>query len=86
MPLTAPDWLARRGGSLKLGSDGRTWYLLINDEPQYSIVDVPVAGKHGYVIRQTINGRRLEGSDVFETAELAVAGALDNVRKTLGWD
>ena len=41
--MTVPDWLTQRGGNLKLGSDGRTWYVLIGLQPQYSIVAVPVA-------------------------------------------
>jgi hypothetical protein len=83
--MTAPDWLIQRGGDLKVGSDGCTWYFLLGGQPQYSLVAVPVAGRFGCAIRQTINGRRIESSGVYATADEAVGGGLEDLRKALGW-
>ena len=83
--MTAPDWLAQRNGSLKLGSDGTTLYVLIAGQPNYSLVAVPVAGKFGCVIRQTVNGRRIESQGTFASQDDAIRGGLDDLRKALGW-
>jgi hypothetical protein len=83
--MTAPDWLTQRGGDLKLGSDGHTWYFLLAGQPQYSLVAVPVTGRFGCAIRQTINGRRIESSRVYATADETIGGGLEDLRKALGW-
>jgi hypothetical protein len=83
--MTAPDWLTQRGGDLKLASDGRTWYFLVGGQPQYSLMAVPVAGRFGCTIRQTINGKRIESKGVYATADEAVGGGLDDLRQALGW-
>ena len=46
---------------------------------------VPVDGKFGCAIRQTINGKRIEGPSGFATQDEAINGGLDELRKTLGW-
>lgn len=86
MSMSAPDWLARRSGSLKLGSDGQTWYVLIDHEPQYSLTAVPVMGQFGCDIRQTNNGRRIESKGVHPSLGAAIQAGLDNLRKALGWE
>jgi hypothetical protein len=83
--MTTPDWLTRRGGSLKLGSDGKTWYVFFAVQPNYSLVDVPVAGKFACAIRQTISGKRLDSQGTFATKEEAIIGGLDDLRQALGW-
>ncbi len=83
--MTAPDWLTLRGGSLKLGSDGNRWFVLFAGQPNYSLAVVPVAGKLGCAIRQTINGQRIESAATFATADEALTGGLNDLRKALGW-
>ena len=83
--MTTPDWLTQHGGSLKLGSDGKTWYVFFAGQPYYSLLDVPDAGKFGCAIRQTINGKRLDTHGTFATKDEAINGGLDDLRKTLGW-
>jgi hypothetical protein len=83
--MTAPDWLMQRGGELKLGSDGKTWFVLLAGRPNYSLVAVPVAGKFGCTIRQTINGQRIECGGTFATVEEAIGGGLEALRQALGW-
>jgi len=82
--MTTPDWLTQHDGSLKLGSDGKT-YVLLAGQPYYSLIEVPVAGKFGCAIRQTINGRRLDSQRTFATKHDAINGGLDDLRKALGW-
>ncbi len=83
--MTAPDWLVQRGGDLKLGSDGRRWYFLLGGQPQYSLTAVPVSGRFGCAVRQTINGKRIESAGVYPTEDEAIRGGLDDLRKALGW-
>ena len=83
--MTAPDWLTQRGGSLKLGSDGKTWFALIAGQPNYSLVASPVTGQFGCTIRQTINGQRVESTGKFATKDEAIHGGLEDLRNVLGW-
>jgi len=85
MSLTAPSWLVERGGSLKLDSDGHTWFLMMGDQPNYSLRPVPVAGKVSCTIRQTINGRRVPSTATFPNDEEALRNGLEDLRKDLGW-
>lgn len=83
--MTDPDWLTLRGGALKLGSDGATWYVLFAGQPNYSLAAVPVAGQFGCVIRQTINGNRIDTSRTFASKDEAIRGGLEDLRAALGW-
>jgi hypothetical protein len=85
MHMTIPDWLAQRGGDLKLGSDGHTWYFIVGSQPQYSLVAVPVGGRFGCTIRQTINGKRIESAGINASADDAIRAGLEDLRKALGW-
>lgn len=85
MSLTVPDWLTRRGGNVKLGSDQQTWFVTFDDKPHYSLRPVPAAGKHGCAVRQTENGRRFDHAQVYDTPEAALRGGLDGLGKELGW-
>jgi hypothetical protein len=83
--MNTPDWLTQRGGDLKLGSDGQTWYVLFAGQPNYSLVAVPASGKFGCAIRQTINGARIPCAGAFATKEEAITGGLADLRQALGW-
>jgi hypothetical protein len=85
MALTAPEWLTKHGGSLQLTSDGHSWYLMLRGQPQYKLVPVPVGGKFGCAISQTINGQRVDSSSTAASAEDAVRAGLEDLRKALGW-
>ena len=78
MAIAVPDWLASRGGGLKQGSDGATWYVLINAQPWYSLAPVPVAGKIGCTIKQTNNGRRFASNDLQATEMDAIRAGLED--------
>jgi hypothetical protein len=83
--MTPPDWLVQHGADLKLASDGRTWHVLFNQEPQYALWTTPVAGKHGCAVRQNNNGKRIECTGSYPSTEEALRGGLDTLRKALGW-
>jgi hypothetical protein len=85
MALTAPEWLNRHGGSVRPGMDGRSWFVVFDGKPQYELTPVPVKGKFGCEIRQTINGKRLDGNGVYGTADEALRGGQEDLRKALGW-
>ena len=84
--MTAPDWLVKRGGAVKLGSDGQTWYVLFAGRPDYSLVASPVTGKFGCTIRQTISGLRIKSTGTFATKDDAIGGGLTDLRRALGWE
>ena len=85
MPVTAPEWLTRRGGSLKLASDRRTWYVLLGGEPLYAVVERPVAGKFGAYIKQVNSGKPIDSNSTAATPDDAVMAGLEDLRKALGW-
>jgi hypothetical protein len=83
--MTPPDWLVLHGGDLKLASDGSTWHVVLNQQPQYALWTTPVAGKFGFAIRQNNNGRRLECGGTYPTRDEALRGGLEGLREALGW-
>jgi hypothetical protein len=85
MAVTAPEWLTRRGGGLKLASDGRTWYVLLSGEPQYTVVERPVAGKFGAFVKHVNSGKPIDSTSIADTPEGAVVAGLEDLRKALGW-
>lgn len=85
MAITAPDWLTKHGGDVRLSNDHRYWVVYLSKEPQYLLRPVPAAGKHAVEVEQSINGRRLEGKQVYATEEDAIRGGLEDLRKVLGW-
>jgi len=85
MPLSTPDWLARRGGDVRLGSDGQTWYVFITGQPLYSLVGVPVNAQCGCVVRQTNNGKILAQAVASPTADAALRAGLEALAAQLGW-
>jgi hypothetical protein len=85
MALETPAWLTQRNGELKFASDGTTWLVVLSGEPHYSLTPVPVKGKHGCAIKQVNNGRPIESTGVYPTAEEALRGALEDLRRALGW-
>lgn len=84
--MTTPDWLTQRGGSLQIGGDGLRWFVVFSGQPNYSLAIVPIGGKFGCAIRQTINGQRIDCPNGFATNDEAIKGGLDALRKALGWE
>ena len=84
-PCCAICWLTRRGGTLRLGTDGQTWYLFFGDSMDYSLTTTPVADKHGGVLRQITSGQRLECPGTWATRNEALAAGLESLRKQMGW-
>lgn len=85
MALTTPDWLTKHNAALTPAVDGHSWIVYFGKKPEYVLTPVPVAGKHGCSIVQTVNGRRLPSAGTNSTAEDAIRGGLEDLRKVLGW-
>lgn len=85
MAVTAPDWLAKRGGQLRLASDGQFWVVVFDGEPQYRLRAVPAGGKSACEVEQLINGKRLDSGATYPSADEAIRGGFEELRKTLGW-
>ena len=83
--VSTPDWLAKRGGTLRRSTAGNTWVVLLNSEPQYELRPVPAGGRLACQIVQTVNGRRLDGPETFPSLDEAVRGGLEHLRHALGW-
>jgi hypothetical protein len=85
MAVQTPEWLARRGGELRAGVGGSSWVVFFDREPQYRLEPVPVKGRNGCKITQTINGKQVPSDSIYATEEEAVRGGLEDLRKALGW-
>lgn len=85
MNILTPEWLALRGGSLKLSRDGQTWYVLIGDQPHYALTPVPAGGRYGCYIKQTINGKPIECKSRAENRDAALLLGLEELKNHLGW-
>jgi hypothetical protein len=85
MPPTVPEWLSRRNGGLKAVSDGKTVIVLFGGKPTYTLVERPVAGRHGCVIKQTNSGQPIDSPSTAATPTEAFAAGLEDLRKYLGW-
>jgi hypothetical protein len=85
MAVTTPEWLTQRGGELRESKDGHSWLVCFAGQPQYLVMPVPVGGKFGCRISQTINGKRLDGPTTYPSREDAGRGGLEDLRKALGW-
>jgi hypothetical protein len=83
--MTTPDWLARHGGELRPGPLGAAWYVYFDGQPQYALALVPVGGKHGCRVTQTINGKRLTTEGTHATQTEALQSGLEQLRTALGW-
>ena len=83
--MSTPDWLARHGGELRAGPLDTSWFVYFDEEPQYALTPVPVAGKHSCCVTQTINGKRLSSGSMYATQTEAMQGGLEELRKALGW-
>jgi hypothetical protein len=82
--MTVPDWLAKRGGTLTPGVEGSV-FVVFDGEPQYRLDPVPVAGKVGCAVTETVSGRRLDDGTTHEAEPAALAGGLEQLRNQLGW-
>jgi hypothetical protein len=91
MTATTPEWLSRHGGELTPRTGFATWdsgptfAVLFDGGPQYLLAVVPVAGKFGCRITQTINGKLLGSGASHATAEQALQAGLEELRQALGW-
>jgi hypothetical protein len=85
MAVSAPEWLVRHGGEIRRSVASDTYLICFACEPQYLLSPVPVNGKIGCRITQSINGKRIASSETAATEEAAVAQGLDDLRKALGW-
>jgi hypothetical protein len=85
MAVTAPDWLTHREGKLVAGGDGRSAAIYFRGEPNYLLKVVPVTGRFGCEVVQTINGRRLERGGPYPSVDDAFRGGLEDLRTAMGW-
>ena len=85
MTATTPDWLVKRGGAICQSTDSRSWIVLLDDKPLYRLVPIPVAGKYGCEVTQTVDGKRLDSGSAHPTPDEALHGGLEDLRRALGW-
>jgi hypothetical protein len=85
MAVSTPDWLSQHGGELRPSKDGHSWSVYFAGALQYVLLPVPAKGTYSCRITETINGRRLDGTATYPTAEAAANGGLEELRKALGW-
>lgn len=83
---TAPDWLTKRGGSVRRGVRPETRFVLVGGEPLYKLEVRPAAGRFACAVSNSNNGARLDdGAAIYANSDEALAGGLEQLRQTLGW-
>jgi hypothetical protein len=85
LPLPTPDWLAQRGGELRPSRMNPAVSVYFAGQLQYVLQAVPAKGKYACRISETINGRRLDPSTLYDTPQAALEGGLAELRTKLGW-
>jgi hypothetical protein len=85
MAVTTPTWLTQHDGTLRVGEEGKSASVYFAGALQYLLVPVPAKGKYSCRVIQTINGKRLDGSNTYASAEDAIRGGLEDLRQALGW-
>jgi hypothetical protein len=82
---STPEWLARHNATLTASKDGKSWLVHMGSELVYVLALIPVEGKHGIKLMQTINGRQIPVEGAHQGADKALAAGLEKLRATLGW-
>ena len=85
MLVSTPDWLARHSGELRGNPDGESYAVYFGTELEYLLRLFPVQGKYSCRVKQSVNGKHLEGGAPHPTADDAVRGGLEDLHKALGW-
>jgi hypothetical protein len=85
MRVTTPEWLTQHNCHLLSSKDGRSWLVYLGKEPQYLLMPLPAKGKFTCRISQTINGHRFDNGTIYASADDALRGGLEELRKALGW-
>lgn len=83
--VSAPEWLTRHNATLTASRDGKSWLVHMAQELVYVLALIPVEGKHGIKLMQTINGKQIPVEGAYPTSEQALAAGLEKLRVTLGW-
>lgn len=85
IPTATPDWLVRHQATLTASRDATSWLVHVGRELVYVLALVPVSGKHGIKLMQTINGRQFPVEGTFAMPSDALAAGLEKLRSILGW-
>jgi hypothetical protein len=85
MAIATPEWLTGHGGQLRPGVDGKSCVVVLDGKPQYLLTPIPATGKYTCEVKQTVNGRRLESGATHPSADAALQGGLEDLRRALGW-
>lgn len=83
--VSTPEWLARHNATLTASRDGKSWLVHMGGELVYVLALIPVEGKHGIKLMQTINGKQIPVEGAHQGAEKALEAGLEKLRATLGW-
>lgn len=83
--MKTPDWLAKRDGAIRLGPDGKTWYVAVEGKPLYRLRPTPAKGGFTCLITETVNGRPVVCDVIAPDLNQAVEMGLDQLGSRLGW-
>ncbi len=83
--MTVPDWLAKRGATLRPGLSAQTAFVEFAGIPQYRLDVLPAGGRFVCAVTQAVNGRTTGDGTKYPDAAAAMAGGLEQLRGHLGW-
>lgn len=82
----APDWLAKRDGSLTPGVRDHILFVTVSKKPMYRLEARPAKGQYECLVMQTVNGKLIDDAGaVYPSADSAFAGGLERLKERLGW-
>jgi hypothetical protein len=85
MSVPTPDWLARHGGELRANPHEQSFAVYFGPELEYILRLVPIKGRYGCLVKQSVSGKHLESGTSWPTTDDALRGGLEDLRKVLGW-
>lgn len=85
LSMDVPEWLAKRGGTLRQGLNEETRLVVLNGQPQYKLFATTATGQYTCAVIQTVNGKRIDSGKAYPSLNDALTGGLSELREHLGW-
>jgi len=83
--MLTQDWLTIRDAEIRPSANGQSWLVYQGGKFLYVIAAIPADGKFSNKIMVSFNGHQIQKGQIYETAQEALEGGLEELREYLGW-